>query len=106
MTHSKAIALVHQYLYRTKKLKMDLLWNDEWFQTRSCQKWAVNELLLYLKKFPLKDPIKATEEFVFKMDDLACRQGDTYMFSIAYDTSMDVLDMLLLNKIKEGYQNG
>lgn len=68
------------------------------FCQASYEKWAANELYEYVQKYPLRSPITTTEEFIAKMGNMACEPGETHMFSVAEDTAVDILDVLLFSK--------
>lgn len=68
------------------------------FCQASYEKWAANELYEYVLKYPLRSPITTTEEFIAKMGNMACEPGETHMFSVAEDTAVDILDVLLFSK--------
>ena len=99
MTHKKALILVQQYIYNLQKLSKittHLFMQD--FCQISYEKWAANELYDYIRKYPLRSPVATTEEFIAKMGMMACDPGETYMFSVAEDTAVDILDVLLFSK--------
>lgn len=65
------------------------------FYQRSCTKWAAEEILRTIRKRDIS-PIRAVEEFVEKMEQYACHRSESsYIFSIAYDIGIDILDILL-----------
>ena len=66
------------------------------FKQLSYSKWAANEVLNFVKNRPRTPPVFSVETFASMMDEYACmNQGTSYIFSIAYDIAMDILDMLL-----------
>lgn len=69
--------------------------NDLYFQQHSYQKWAVAEIIKYVSQSN-EPAIDAIEEFVAKMDEFSCCEGDTFMFSVAHDVGIAILDFLLL----------
>ena len=70
--------------------------NKKNFQQLSYSKWAANEVLSYVLKRQNVRPLFAVEEFSAIMDKHACENSKTgYIFSVAYDISTDILDMLI-----------
>lgn len=66
------------------------------FYQRSCKKWAAEEVLRTIRQRKDISPIRAVEEFVKKMECYACRRSESsYIFSIACDIGIDILDILL-----------
>lgn len=69
------------------------------FAYRSYQKWALDEIRLYLLIRSDQNPIERIEDFRYQMDVAATRattDSCNFMFSIAYDVASDVLDVLLV----------
>ena len=59
--------------------------------------WAVREIIESIQKNKSKPPIAVVEDFVRKMDEYSCVNQDTSrIFSIAKDSAMDILDMLIV----------
>lgn len=73
-------------------------WPEYFFREASCYKWAVYELLDYISDHPNCSPLRSVEEFRDKMKDYASRdlkdKETTKIFSVAYEVSLDVYDML------------
>ena len=63
------------------------------FEQRSYQKWAVNEVIKYIRESETVSPIEAVEKFVYKMNALSRKKN--VIFSIAYDVATDILDFLI-----------
>lgn len=62
---------------------------------------AINEIKFYLMEHENEDPIKAIEDFRYKMDCFACDTKNSmanFMFSTYYDVATDVLDLLITIK--------
>lgn len=60
------------------------------------QRWAAEEMVLYLKQSTSDDLVFAAEQFAKMMDDFACRANENskQMFSVAYDVAMEMIDYL------------
>lgn len=67
-----------------------------YFDQKSYSNWAANEILLYVQNHSDMSPIEAIEEFAKKVDRYSVKNPNTsYIFSVAYDTAMDILDIFL-----------
>ena len=88
------IALIKKYVKSLTRPNKSIRKKN--FQQLSYSKWAANEVLSYVLKRPDVRPVKTVEYFAKKMDAYACKNGKAgYAFSVAYDISMDILDMLI-----------
>ena len=59
------------------------------------QRWAADEMVLYLTQSTSNDLIFAAEQFAKAMDKFACIEHDgRRMFSIAYDVATELVDYL------------
>ena len=66
------------------------------FMQSSYSRWAVQELLTFVKQHKDMKPINAIELFIHKMDDYACTNSkNSYIFSVAHDIAEDVYDIFL-----------
>lgn len=66
------------------------------FSQRSYSIWAAEEVLRTIRKRKDVSPIYAVEEFVNRMEYFACKRPSTsYIFSVAYDIGIDILDILI-----------
>ena len=66
------------------------------FIQSSYSRWAVQELLTFVKQHKDMKPINAIELFIHKMDDYACTNSkNSYIFSVAHDIAEDVYDIFL-----------
>lgn len=66
------------------------------FRQLSYSKWAANEILYRVMQYPDVNPILLVEQFAFKMNDYSCKHGpSSFPFSVAYDISMNILDILM-----------
>lgn len=66
------------------------------FALYSYSKWAAKELLEFIRE---RDDISAESAivlFIKKMDEYSCmNSAASYIFSIAHDTALDILDKLI-----------
>lgn len=70
---------------------------DIMFRYRSYCHWAIIEIRKCIIKSSPNLVIETLEKFRYKMDNLACSATDgnkNFMFSIAYDVTTDVLDVI------------
>lgn len=83
--------------YADKCLREPQRWLPrEYFEQRSYQKWAVNEILKSIKDSEVIPPVMVVENFIRKMDDFSCKnQKTSIIFSTAHDIAEDILDVLL-----------
>ena len=89
-----AIRAIESYIHELKDPQTN--YKKSRFEQATYSKWAANEVLGYVKYRKDISPIQAVEEFINKMDDYACEVGrSSYIFSVAYDIAMDILDLLL-----------
>ena len=66
------------------------------FKQESCSRWAANEILKLLKKEKDIPPLLILEKFAAQMDSFSCLNRNTsFIFSVAHDTAMDIIDNLL-----------
>lgn len=75
----------------------------------SYKRWAIMELRAYIKKNKNRPVIETIESFCYKMDCYACESkngNSNFMFSIARDVGIDVLDAIISeHNQKEVYNN-
>ena len=70
-------------------------WNKELFQQQAYSLWAAKEIYFRLAKNETYSPAYLVEDFANKMDDYACKRKETsFMFSIAHDVAIDILDLI------------
>jgi hypothetical protein len=69
----------------------------ELLEERSLSRWAVDEILIELKKNDGQSPMDILERLRKKWDDIACsKKGEVgRAYSVAYDTITDVIDYLI-----------
>ena len=68
------------------------------FEQRSYQQWASKEVLKAIEEYD-GNPEYAIEDFMSKMDNYACKNPKSGMiFSIAYDTAVWMLDVVIALK--------
>lgn len=71
----------------------------KYFDQKSYSNWAAHEVLLYVQNHSDMSPIEAIEEFAKKVDRYSVKNPNTsYIFSVAYDIAMDILDIFLAMK--------
>lgn len=78
------------YMMAKRDLEMD-----------SYVKWAAREVRDYVVKHPEKPVTEAVEDFRIKMDQFSCsskKSLQSFIFSVAYDTTTEILDMLIGGK--------
>lgn len=76
------------------------------FMQQSYSRWAAEEILRCIQERGSKQPVTVIEEFANKMDKYSLANSNTsYIFSVGYDTAMDILDRFLLYE-KEVRKNG
>lgn len=100
MSNASAIKLIKNYI--------DILMNEpfskfnhERFKAQSNTRWAAREVLRYVNKHNDIPAIDAVENFAAMVDSFACCPcTDGLEFSIAYDTAMDILSLLIMNSTK------
>ena len=93
-SREKAIRLIRSY-------KRDIDVEYSWLTTNRnlyykwASRWAINDLLEYVMSNPDMHAINLVEEYARRMDNYACRnKKGSYVFSIANDVAVGVLDML------------
>lgn len=106
MTTERAVLIIQDYMldmtlpvrdldskrYRPQKIP----WKRCNFDQKSYSRWAVKEVLRYVQEHPDKSPVSVIEEFVNLMDRYACAsRKNSYIFSVAYDIAVDILDVFL-----------
>lgn len=68
------------------------------FAQHSYSEWAAKECLRYIHRYPEMDVLDAIDMFADKMNNY-CLEHDnpecSWMFSVAYDTAMNIYDQLL-----------
>lgn len=97
MEKSYILDLIKEY-YKNfcVKSKFSNSWKDRlYFQQHSYQKWAVTTIIDCVEKSD-KMPINEIEDFINKMDDFSCLSNNSYMFSVAYDIGVDILDFIIM----------
>lgn len=68
----------------------------EKFMQLSYSKWAAEEVLRTIRKRKDLSPIECVEYFTSKVDQYSLEHSkSSYIFSVAYDISMDIYDILL-----------
>lgn len=86
--------IVQNYILELPEPKCNIKQSN--FCQRSYTKWAAEEVLRTIRKRKDISPIASVEEFIGKMEYYACHRPDlSYIFSIAYDVGVDILDTLL-----------
>lgn len=95
--YEKQISLINEYCKRIFEPKR--ISTKREFMQSSYSKWAAREILLYVRDNIPEPPSISVERFAKKMDSYSCKNIKTsIIFSVAYDTAMDILDMLLEEK--------
>ena len=88
---------VLQYIFELKQSAS--YWKKELFAQQSYAIWAAKEIYLLLCENETYPPECVVEEFANKMDNYACKRKETsFMFSIARDTAIDILDLIYATK--------
>lgn len=73
-------------------------WKKSKFIQSSYSRWAVEELIIFIKQHSDMLVIDSVELFIRKMDEYSCMNSNSsYIFSIAHDVAEDVYDNLLSN---------
>lgn len=69
------------------------------FRNRSYARWAAIEIL-YQVETDSRNPLDVVEDFAARMNQFSLtRFGDSgFIFAVAFDTAMDIVDQLLLIK--------
>lgn len=89
-----AIQAIESYIHELKDPQRN--YKKSRFEQATYSKWAAIEVLGYVKHRRDISAIQAVEEFIHKMDKYACSNGrNSYIFSVAYDIAMDILDLLI-----------
>ena len=71
-------------------------WNKELFEQQTYSLWAAKEIYFKLVKNEELPPAYVVEDFATKMDIYACKNKETsFMFSIAHDVAIDILDTII-----------
>lgn len=93
------LIIVQKYIFDLQKYKRKItnVYAHEFYQA-SYEKWAANEVYEYIKKQPKRCVIYIVEEFIEKMNNMACIPGESFMFSVAADTAVDILDQLMCTR--------
>ena len=74
-------------------------WQKELFAQQVYTIWAAKEIYFLLSENDIYPPEVVVEEFANKMSDYASKRKETnFMFSIAYDTAIDILDLIYVTK--------
>lgn len=90
----RAEQLVQDYIYELKEPQSNL--PRGMFEQRSYSIWAAEEILKAIKNDGTESSVAVVEDFIKKMDQFSRINPDTSrIFSIAYDISQDILDLLL-----------
>lgn len=91
----KAIKIIQQYLDELNMRRIDK-YRSESFEQRSYSMSAAENLLELLENDNITPPIILIEDFIGRMDDYACvSKVNSIIFSVAYDTALCILDMIL-----------
>lgn len=94
--HEQVLDLLIEYRLNLVDIKKKEYWNTELFQQKVYSAWAVKELYDEIINKPNIPVLLIIEDFVTKMDEYACKNKDlSHIFSIAYDTGLDIYDQLL-----------
>lgn len=89
----KAIFIVQNYIRELGEPYKSL--RRAHFRQKSHSIWAAEEILTRILTSG-KDPISVVEDFARSTDQYSCIDGSaSYMFSVAHDTAMDILDRIL-----------
>lgn len=100
MSNAIALKIVKDYIDIIMSEPM-CTWNEDRFKCQSNTRWAAREVLRYVNKHNDIPAIDAVEKFAAMVDDFACSSGtDGLEFSIAYDTAMDILSLLIKHSVK------
>lgn len=92
--NKQVISIVKEYLENVENTIAP--WQGYRFSQVSYTKWAAIEILYLLKEKYYLPPLTVLEDFANKMDTYAClNKGNTFMFSVAYDTTMNIIDILI-----------
>lgn len=88
------------YLYKFPDFKSKNL--EHW----SICKYTVFELIDIVREARNRsEEISAVESYIQKMDDYACRKAaQSWIFSIAYDVAVNVLDILITLSERQNYE--
>lgn len=94
MTSRTAEMIVKDYISELPEPRYHL--KKSYICQRSYSIWAAEEVLRTIRKRKDVTPIVAVEEFVYRMEYFALKRPEaSYIFSVAYDVGMDILDILL-----------
>lgn len=70
-------------------------WPSYWFDRRSYERWAANEIIEAIRMDISKEPIDVVKEFIRTIDDFDCAEPKAKMiFSTAKDVATDILNVL------------
>lgn len=98
--NASAIRAIESYIRDLGEPQMH--WKKSRRDQRIYSRWAANELLGYVIFHKEISPLQAVEDFMRKMDSFAClNQKNSFIFSVAYDTAADILDLLIYSLRKE-----
>lgn len=103
MSNTIALKIIKDYIDLIMSEPM-CEWNEDRFKSQSNTRWAAREVLRYVNKHDDIPAIDAVEKFAAMVDNFACEQsGNRLEFSIAYDTAMDILSLLIMRSTKGDY---
>lgn len=91
------IDYIIKYMITLPHINYNEYWDKEIFQQKVYSIWATQELLNDINNQPTCSVLSIIEKFINRMDEYSLKNKKTsLMFSIAYDTAMDIYDKLLL----------
>lgn len=95
----RAMLCAFQCAYNSGYKRRKTSWRDDDFLQDSYTKWSCKEIIKQLKSNPDRPPLQTLEDFLTKMDkysaELSRSDQSSYMFSVAYDTTQWIIDMLI-----------
>lgn len=93
MTNRAAEMIVRSYIQRLPAPETKI--RQSTFEQCSLERWAAKEILRQLNTHPDIPPAYVIEEFTNKMEQYSVQNPHTsYVFSVAYDVGVDILDCL------------
>lgn len=96
MTTRMAEMIIKDYITDLPEPNYRCRFKRAYFSQRSYSIWAAEEVLRTIRKRNDVSPIYTVEEFVNRMEYFACKRPSTsYIFSVAYDIGVDILDILM-----------
>lgn len=90
----RAISILQEYIADMpeprKKCKKQV------FLQETYSRWAAEEILKYIQENESRPPVAVVEEFKDRMNHYSLmNRNSSYIFSVAYDIAMDILDIFL-----------